>query len=335
MRPLTAAQTAYTAALADRDAGAATDVVTGLLAAGVAPVQILTDLVAVAQREVGGRWQRGEWSVAEEHAATAIAMAATKEVRAHVEQIPVTRGNVVVVCAEREWHELPAMIIDCALRVAGWRTSLLGASTSPLRLNQYLQDLGPVAVAVSCSVLGALPASRRLIEAGTASGVPVLVGGPAFGPDPRRARALGATAWAPDAHAAVLAMDTLPAVVRTAPPLPADVADEVAALELNHRSLVDQVGARWSVTAVDGPVPDLRAFGGDALRQLLHAVAAALLTGDCRPLPETVRWIADLLSARGVAGTAAEELNGLLRAALRNYPLSGALVAAHWLPSPR
>jgi hypothetical protein len=56
------------------------------------------------------------------------------------------------------------VIIDCALRAHGWDTTLLGASTNPMRLNQYLQDLGPEAVAVSCSVLGSLPTCQVLCE---------------------------------------------------------------------------------------------------------------------------------------------------------------------------
>src|SRR4029079_11324317 len=98
-----------------------------LLDNGTPPIRVLTDVIAVAQRAVGGRWQRGEWSVAEEHAATATSVSATKIVRAHVDRSPVTRGRVIVACAQREWHELPAMIIECALRAEGWDTTLLGA----------------------------------------------------------------------------------------------------------------------------------------------------------------------------------------------------------------
>ncbi len=108
------------------------------------------------------------------------------------------------------------MIIGCALRANGWDTTVLGAATSPMRLSQHLADSGPDAVAISCSVLGALPTTRRFIEAATAAGVPTLVGGPAFGYDNVRAHALGATAWASDAYAAVLTMEALPTIA----PLP-------------------------------------------------------------------------------------------------------------------
>ena len=326
------ARDAYDAALASQDGDAAAAVVTTLLLEGTPPVQVLTDVIAVAQRDVGTRWQRGEWTVAEEHAATATSMWATKIVRAHVGRPPATRGRVIVACAEREWHELPAMIIECALRAAGWDTTLLGASTSPLRLNQYLQDLGPEAVAVSCSVLGALPSARRFIEASTASGVPILVGGAAFGPDDLRARALGATAWAPNASGAVAAMDMLPAVVSAVPPLAIDAANELGTLDVDQRTLVERLSARWSLTRVVEPDQRrvTRGFAAEAVRQVFHAVSAALLTGDPRAVQETAAWIGELLRSRGVSVTFTDELGELLVAALGDYPLAQTIVQRHY-----
>ncbi|WP_082958478.1 B12-binding domain-containing protein [Mycobacterium sp. E3198] len=325
----------YDHALGRGDAAAITQLVQDMLAGGVEPLSVLTDVVAAAQREVGGRWQRGEWTVAQEHAATAMALSATRVVEEHVQQRPVTRGSVVVACAEREWHALPAMIVHCALRAAGWDTTLLGASTNPLRLNQRLQDLGPDAVAVSCSVLGSLPTCRRFIEASTAVGVPILVGGPAFGDDDVRARALGATAWAADAQGAIAAMEALPAVVEPAAPLPDEAAAEQAALEEDHRRLVALLRERWSlVAAVTTPEADVlhsvMDIADDALHQILHAVSAALLTGDHRPIRETAAWIADLIRSRDGDEMMLRELTGLLGAALREYPLAGELVATHF-----
>ncbi|WP_264011619.1 cobalamin B12-binding domain-containing protein [[Mycobacterium] manitobense] len=327
---LTDALNGYEDALSANDAVAATTLVTRLLANGADPVAVLTDVVATAQRTVGSRWQRGEWTVAEEHAATAIAVAATTAVAGHVRQVPVTRGRVLVACAEREWHALPAMIIACALRANGWDSTLLGAATTPLRLSQHLQDLGPDAIAVSCSVLASLPTTRRFMEAGTGAGVPVVVGGPAFGYDDVRATALGATAWAPDAHGAVAVLAGLPAVVPPATPLPADAVAEQSALDLDHRRLVAMLRDRWSPTREVGVDSRVLEVAGDALHQALHAVAAALLTADPRPVAETSAWIAELLRTRGADATAITELGTLMTSALRDYPLAGRLVAEHF-----
>lgn len=324
----------YEEALAAGDRAKILALVEELLDAGVAPLDIMTGIVAAAQRTIGERWQRGEWSVAQEHAATAMAMAASEAVTARLAKTPVTRGHVIVACAEREWHWLPAAIIGCALRGAGWETTLLGPATSPRRLSRYVQDIGPVAVAISCSVLGALPTTRRFIETSTSAGVPVVVGGAAFGSDPVRAKALGATAWAADAQGAVDAVAGLPVVVSPVPPLPQAPAQEQAALELSHPHLVDRIRRQWSVTADSKPGPGqaaLRATARDALPQALYAVWAALLTGDPRPMSETATWMADLLASRGVdAPSAIEELAQALAAVLLDYPLSVELVRDHF-----
>src|SRR5690242_10210986 len=287
---LTPALSRFETAVAAVDITAALAVVEEALAAGADPVALLTDVVVAAQRAVGDRWLRGEWSVAKEHAATAVATAATEAVTRQVRRLPITRGRVVVACAEREWHALPAMIIDCALRSDGWDTTLLGASTPAVRLSQYLQDLGPDALAVSCSMLGSLPTARRFIEAASAAGIPVLVGGPAFGADDLRARSLGATAWAPDARGAIHALRDIPPVVSPAAPLPDAPVTEQAALELAHTELLATVTFSWP--GDPGVDEDL---ARDCVDLLLHAIWAALLTTDPRAISETAWWISALL----------------------------------------
>jgi methanogenic corrinoid protein MtbC1 len=321
----------YRDALATRNRAKATGIVTQLLTDGADPITVLTDVIAASQRDVGMRWQRGEWTVADEHASTAVSVAATRAVADYLSTGPLKRGSVLVACAEREWHELPAMIIGCALRSHGWDTTVLGAATSPMRLSQHLADQGPDAVAISCSVLGALPTTRRFIEAATAAGVPTLVGGPAFGYDDVRARALGATAWAADARSAVAAMDTLPTVVTAVPEHSAAAIAEQALLDLHHRRIADSLREKWSLTRDPHPTAALADLAADTVNQALHAVSAALLTGDSRPISETAWWIADVLRARDVDPAAVAELARLLAAELDEFPLARELVARHFV----
>ncbi|GLW90933.1 cobalamin B12-binding domain-containing protein [Actinokineospora globicatena] len=333
--PVVDALARFDGALASVDVDAAVDVVERLLDDGTDAVTVLVDVIASAQRTVGDRWQRGEWTVAEEHAATAVSVSATEAVARKVRRTPATRGRVVVACAEREWHALPAMIVGTALRADGWDITLLGASTPPVRLSQYLHDLGPDATAVSCSILGALPTTRRFIEASTAAGIPVVVGGSAFGPDDRRAAALGATAWAAGAREAIAAVHALPTVVAAAPPLSSAAAAEQAAMELAHHRLVSALRDRWSlaaqiVTTEQNPLDSVHDVAADVVNQALHAVSAALLTGDPRTVSDTATWVADLLAARSVDRSLVGELGRLLVADLRDYPLARALVEDHW-----
>jgi MerR family transcriptional regulator, light-induced transcriptional regulator len=116
-----------------------------------------------------------------------------------------------------------------------------------------------------------------------------------------------------------------------APPLPADSAAELAALELDHRTLVAALRRQWSVTADvasvgEEPSVAARVAAQDALNQLLYAVSAALLTGDPRPVPDTSRWIADLMQTRGVTNRRVRELGEVLAATLRDYPRAQELV---------
>lgn len=319
-------------ALVSVDTSAATGLVGDLLEHGADPVVVLVEVIAAGQREVGLHWQRGEWSVAREHAATGVSAAAVEVVAAHARRVPVSRGRVVVACAEREWHALPASLVGHALRAHGWDVTLLGASTPAARLSQYLHDLGPDATAVSCSVLGALPTSRRFIEATTAAGIPVLAGGSAFGPDDRRALALGATAWAPGAYAAVDAIAALPPVVPAAPPLPAAAAAEQAQLAQAHPRLLARLRSGWSLaadvlTGTPAVAESLDSVVKDVLDQSLHAIWAALLTGDPRPIGETAAWVTELLAARGADPRLVTELGDLLATALVDFPLSRELLA--------
>lgn len=316
-------------AIAGGDVDGALSLVDDLLDEGLDPLDVV-DVIAAVQRRVGERWQSAEWSVAQEHAATAVATSALESVRRVGRSVAPERGRIVIACAEHEWHALPAMLVSAALRSRGWHVTLLGASTPTARLNRYLQDLGPDITAVSCSVASGLLHSRAFIEASTTAGIPVLAGGAAFGPDARRASALGATAWAPDARAAVEVVESLPLVVRAAAPLPAEVTVEHSALVSGHRSLVSATAEAWAPYR-DAGTEDQELLR-DVVDQAVHAVGGALLTGDERLLAETSTWVRAVLEARGHASSAWDELGSLLENALRECPLASGLLRRHWTP---
>ena len=340
MGPVTAVAPADVEEFADAvtamDAATGRAVVGRLLAAGADPIGLIDQVIVPSQREVGLRWQQGEWSVAQQHAATEVALAAADEVRRQLSPMVRRRGHVLLACAEREWHALPVTLIGLAIRAAGWETTVLGAGVSPLRLGRYLHELGPDATAISCSVLAGLPTSRRFIEASSAAGVPTVVGGAAFGQDARRADALGATAWASSARGAIHALEGLPLVVPPVGNLPRELAAELAALREQHPSMLMTIGARWQPFGAQPPeprYPDSPAeVARDCIDQTLHAVSAALLTDDPTVLTETRAWVTAVLAARGV-GSAPEragELVALLGALMREYPRADALLGEQW-----
>ena len=116
-----------------------------LLDAGCSVAEVLVDLVAVAQREIGRRWLTGAWSVAQEHAATHVSELVVGAVTAR-HSGPADRGHVVMACVEGEWHALAARIVAEVVRAAGWRVTFLGASVPARHLVSYLHQTGPEAV---------------------------------------------------------------------------------------------------------------------------------------------------------------------------------------------
>ena len=323
----------FAEAVTAMDTAAGRAVVSRLLADGADPIGVIDQVIVPSQREVGLRWQRAEWTVAQQHAATEVALAAAEEVRRQLPAMSRRRGHVLLACAEREWHALPVTLIGLAMQAAGWETTLLGAGVSPLRLGRYLHELGPDATAISCSVLASLPTSRRFIEASSAAGVPTVVGGAAFGRDARRADALGATAWASSARGAVHALEGLPLVVPPVGNLPRELVAELAALREQHPSMLLDIAARWQPFGAqpatprypDSPAEVVR----DCIDQSLHAVAAALLTDDPTVLADTRDWVTAVLTARGhqAAGERAGELAALLETKMREYPRAGVLLS--------
>ena len=180
----------YLDALGRGDETHAVDLALGFVDAGGSVEDVLLGLVAPVQVRVGERWESGEWSVAQEHAATCIAerVVASLGTRARGQG---TRGHVVLSCLDGEWHALPARIVGDVLRLRGWQVTFLGASVPPVHLVSFLQQHGPDVVALSAGLPTHLPAARHTVAAAQRTGTPVLAGGPGFGADGRFARRLG------------------------------------------------------------------------------------------------------------------------------------------------
>ena len=285
-------------------------------------------LLADVQREVGRRWQGRNWSVADEHAATALVDLALAAAALDTPPPELTLGPVVVTCAEEEWHVVPARMFAEQLRARGWDVIFLGASTPADHLGAYL-GRGPVAaVAVSCSVPIHLRGARRSIAAAHQAGVPIMAGGAGFGNTPARALAVGADAWATsveEAHrVASLWSDSPPSLAG-----PRDDREQLA-LAADRGVVVDAAMADLAVH-----FGDMAAYTAWQLQKtredldyIVQSVEAALLTGDDTVVVEFVRWTESVLFARGVPPTAVLlGINGLRRSLPRRHEGASRLLA--------
>ncbi|SBT39515.1 cobalamin B12-binding domain-containing protein [Micromonospora auratinigra] len=319
-----AAYPGYLECLAEADEYAAVEVATGLLEAGVPAERVLLDLVAPAQAEVGERWARNEWSVAQEHAATHISERVVAAVAAYANPRP-TRGRIVVACMDGEWHALPARLVAEVLRLRGWQVTFLGASVPAAHLISYLHRYDADAVALACALPMRLPHAHRMIEACRRSDVPVVVGGRGFGDDGRWARVLGVP-WAPSGPAAAdLLADER--ALRAAPPAALDhlADDEYTSLVKRRGELIDSALAdlrervpgvrQYTAAQLDSTISDLG--------YIVDFLAAALYVDDESLFAEFVEWLVAILVSRGVpAGAVASTLDHYGQS-LRDFPRAG------------
>ncbi len=265
--------------------------------------EVVTELLAPAQREVGERWHAGAWTVADEHTASAVVEDALGVIAAHQ---PRTTGaqRLTVVCAEGEWHVTPARMAAIALRDSGWHVDFLGGSTPTEHLRAGLVHTRPHVLAVSATLPLALAGVPAIVELAHDIDVPVLAGGRAFGRTDHRARLLGADGHAPDlARATPLlrAWQDHPPVAARARPDPDWRAQHQMIVD-HHDDLLAAAFARLEqrLPAMQGFTPSQLDHTRRDLSYTLRFLATALLVEDAGLFDEYAGWLGQLLGHRGV-----------------------------------
>ena len=289
------------------DQPAAIGLVTGLAQQGAPPEALVLEVLAPAQREVGRRWEAGRWSIAQEHAATAVTDTALGLLALDAEP---NRGgrHAVVGCVEGEWHSLPARMAAELLRLRGWHVTFIGGSVPADDLARYVSAQRPDVVGLSCSMPASLKGAARSIDACRRAGVPVLAGGGGFGPEGRYAARLGAWAWAADPLMAATLLES--GVDRGSPSSVANDAnrEEHRALEREKDDIVSTAVARLEHD--DARLREALTFLVTNLESALfvddHAVIAA-----CRPATERLLAAGD--PATGATSSALDTLFGVVQ----------------------
>ena len=128
---------AYWDALSAGDPSSAVRVALDLRSSGTGVADILDDLVAAAQSEVGRLWAANRWNVAQEHRATSVSEEVVAALAATVQPTG-DRGTAVVTCVDGEWHALASRVVASVLREGGWQVHHLGASVPVAHLVEFL-----------------------------------------------------------------------------------------------------------------------------------------------------------------------------------------------------
>ncbi|GLY51462.1 cobalamin-dependent protein [Lentzea sp. NBRC 102530] len=297
---------------------------------------VLLDVIGGVQHRVGREWASNRISVAQEHAITAIndravtALSITRPRRAPV------HGRVTVACVDGEWHAFPARLLSEVLALRGFAVDYLGAQVPTPHLITYLHRTGPDVVALSSSIATRLPTAHATMTACQAAGVPVMVGGAAFGTDGTHARRFGANAWAADARSAadMLLSQTLPVPGRPHQPV-----DDLPHLADQEYTLVTR-GARDLVRQVyrdlEERVPAMRSYSDEQrqhtaqdLAHIVEFLGTALYVDDDSLFADFLSWTGAVLDARGVPTHVLEPTLDLLGAQLRDFPRAQRMLRLH------
>ncbi|MEV8339920.1 cobalamin B12-binding domain-containing protein [Streptomyces niveus] len=326
------------------DEYAAYGVVLGAQGAGADDESLLLDVIGTVQRKVGEEWAANRMSVATEHAATAvndrvIAALAARHAPAAAKGLPERDtgqdrpGRITVACVDGEWHALPARLLAEVLRLRGWHVDYLGAQVPTPHLIGHARRTGPDVVALSSSLATRLPAAHAAVTACRSVGVPVLVGGAAFGDDGRYARLLGADAWAPDGRAAADLLAGSP----LKPPLTGhQPVDDLPHLVDQEYTMVRRDSGRLVKAALAGleeRFPAVRSYTelqrqhtAEDLGHILDFLVAALYM-DCEQIfTRFLLWTAGILTARGVPAASLTPTLDVLGTELKEFPRAGRLI---------
>lgn len=322
------------AAVVDGDEYAARDVVSAALDGGLSAECVLLDVVGAVQRRVGAEWAADRITVAQEHAATAINERVIAALPHSATRQTLRHGRVTVACVDGEWHALPARLLAETLTLRGFAVDYLGAQVPTPHLIAHLHRTAPDAVALSSSLATRLPTAHATISACQSAGVPVIVGGAAFGPDGRYARLLGAQAWAPDARTAAdrLAAGPLPLPRTAHQPI-----DDLPHLADQEYSMVARSASSLVAAACAGLAERLPAMRDHSDQQRRHTaedvahivdfLGTALYVGDDELFTGFLSWTAGILEARGVPPHTLRIALDLLGGELHDFPRARGLLA--------
>ncbi len=304
------------------ETGRAVDSVLSLHDSGMSCAEIVAEVLAPVQVEVGMRWATARWSVADEHFATAAVDDVLGALSARLDRHG--HRTLALFSAEGEWHVTPLRMGALVLREQGWRIRLLGASTPPEHMRSTLQHLGAEVAAVHCAVPTNLHGVPGVVTVAHEAGLPVIAAGRGFGIDDHRALRLGCDGWAPDVAAgARLAEAWLDAPPPFGEAVATPHAEELTVLRDRQVQLADEAYRELEqrLPAMADYDDRQRRHTHQDLVHILDAIATALLVDDQRLWDGFLGWLEVVLAARGVPEAALHAgLDALAAAAAPELP---------------
>jgi len=323
----------YWAALEAADRARAQETATGLLGAGWDATRVVDQLVVPTQERVGDLWLRGEWSVAREHAATGVNEAVVHWLISLLPPPDPDASVVLVSCLQGERHALPALIVAHGLAAHGLRVVFVGADPDSSSLLVDLLRLRPRAVLCSASLTSTLSAQKAFFHSIAAVGIPLIVGGQEFGGGERgarRARLLGATAYAETVDEVLELLATLPTRTLAPEPSASDPGDEEGLWLQHYRSEIapDVMRVLAGRHRGTGTLAESWPEVAEHVEHVLGCLAAAIVTEDLTIMVEVRDWLVSVLHHRNLDAGLVDEVWDLLAERLRGHPIARVFLAS-------
>jgi MerR family transcriptional regulator, light-induced transcriptional regulator len=291
----------YLRALSRQDRGAAIGVASRAAETRTSVAEVIEQMLVPAQVEVGLRAQHDDWSIADEHAATAITEVVLGMLALR-SPAPVPRpAPICVTTPQGEWHGMAARMVAEGLRARRWDAIYLGSDLPDDHLARFLSRVRPAVLLLSCTTAAVLPQLARSLDVAIQAGVPTIVGGSACGADERRALAAGANAWAKDTTSAhVLLSRWVDDGVAPPPARRAGIPADYLELTSRRSQLVERLAERSAAMSASAPAARHQLITRQVCAQLVDVLAASLFVNDPSLFDEHVAWLEDLSDARAI-----------------------------------
>lgn len=193
-------------AILDGDVESAKSNVQKALGAQLDPTNILNDGMIAAMREVGCRFEAGEYFVPEMLIAARAMQSSMAILKPHLQQADITSsGKVVIGTVKGDLHDIGKNLVTLMLEGAGFEVRDLGVDVPVEKFVQVAQEEKPDIVAMSALLTTTMQMMKQTIEALSAAGlrdrVKIMVGGAPV--TETFASEIGADGFSPDASRAV------------------------------------------------------------------------------------------------------------------------------------
>ncbi|MDQ2999372.1 MAG: cobalamin-dependent protein [Chloroflexota bacterium] len=162
--------------------------------------------------EIGRLWQRNEFSVAQEHLATAIIERQMGDLHQQFKPRRDRKRTLVIGAVERELHRIGSRMVADFFEQDGWTVHYLGAAVPTDTFIAMAKDMQADLIGLSSQMVYHVPTITAFVHAldqQGLGGIPVMAGGLPFVQQPTLYQSLGVRFSGADARAALRLADSL------------------------------------------------------------------------------------------------------------------------------